>query len=107
MLINENECSEYLSKIKGYNDLSLEEQLQFKIPYMQTTLLINEMVNLERVDTDNNLIKLKEPSTKRKDRYSSLGYGIYVAKLLEANLKPKSRTNDWSSMPIFVNSINL
>lgn len=107
MLINENECSEYLSKIKGYNDLPLEEQLQFKIPYMQTTLLINEMVNLERVDTDNNLIKLKEPSTKRKDRYSSLGYGIYVAKLLEANLKPKSRTNDWSSMPIFVNSINL
>ena len=59
------------------------------MPYVQTTLLINEMINLEKVDTGNNLIKLKEPSTKRKDRYSSLGYLVYVTKQLELKLKPK------------------
>ena len=44
------------------------------------------MVALERVETSNSLIKLKEPSTRRKDRYSSIGYGVYVAKLLEKDL---------------------
>lgn len=93
LLINESEAKEYLSNIKGYSDLPQETQVNFQMPYIQTSLLINEMINLERVDTDNNLIKLKEPSSKRKDRYSSLGYGIYVAKILEANLKPKSKSN--------------
>ena len=93
LLMNENECKEYLSSIKGYCDLPPEEQVNFQLPYVQTTFLINEMINLEKVDTENNLIKLKEPSTKRKDRYSSLGYAVYIAKELEAKLRPKSQSN--------------
>lgn len=93
LLMNENECKEYLSSIKGYGDLPPEEQVNFQLPYVQTTFLINEMINLEKVDTENNLIKLKEPSTKRKDRYSSLGYAVYIAKELEAKLRPKSQSN--------------
>lgn len=95
LLVNENEVKEILTNIKGYNDLPPEEQVNFQLPYVQTTFLINEMINLEKVDTENNLIKLKEPSTKRKDRYSSLGYAIYIAKQLESNLKPviKSSVN--------------
>lgn len=103
LLINENECKEVLSKIKGYDELPKEEQLDFQMPYFQTSFLVNEMINLERVDTDNNLIKLKEPSTKRKDRYSSLGYGIYIAKLLESQLKPK-KTSDVDISKIFQNA---
>lgn len=98
LLVNENECKEYLANIKGYNDLNLEEQIQFQVPFVQTTLLVNEMVNLERVDTENNLIKLKEPSTKRKDRYSSLGYGIYISKLLESKLKPERSIGNISQL---------
>lgn len=98
LLINENECKEYLESIKGYKDLQLEDQTRFQLPFIQTSFLINEMVNLERTDTENNLIKLKEPSTKRKDRYSSLGYGVYVAKLLEANLKPEKPHQDISKL---------
>lgn len=102
LLINENECKEVLSNIKGYNDLPKEEQVGFQMPYIQTSLLINEMINLERVDTESNLIKLKEPSTKRKDRYSSLGYGVYVAKELESKLKPRKESNiDMSDLLIF------
>ena len=89
LLTTESESKEFLSKIKGHDDLPAEEQVYFQLPYIQTTLLINEMINLERVETESNYIKLKEPSTKRKDRYSSLGYAIYIAKELEAKLKPK------------------
>ena len=87
--VSEQEGKEYLGKLKGFKDLPVETQVEFEMPYIQTTLLINEMINLEKVDTGNNLIKLKEPSTKRKDRYSSLGYLVYVTKQLELKLKPK------------------
>lgn len=86
ILIDENECKEVLLKYKGYEKLPVEEQVKFIQPYLQTSLLVQEMVGLEKVDTNNNLIKLKEPSTKRKDRYSSVGYGVYVSKLLEKDL---------------------
>lgn len=86
-LINENECKDILMKFKGYSDLPVEDQSKMISPYLQTSLLIQEMVNLERVETGNMMIKLKEPSTKRKDRYSSLGYGVYVTKQLENKLK--------------------
>ena len=92
LLINENECKEILNSYKGYKDLPMEEQAKFQLPYIQTSLLINEMINLERVSKDGEPIKLKEPSTKRKDRYSSTGYAVYVAKQLELELKPKKET---------------
>ncbi|EPB8173047.1 terminase large subunit [Clostridium perfringens] len=93
-LINENECKDTLMQFKGYSDLSVEDQTKMIKPYLQTSLLIQEMVNLEKVETGNMMIKLKEPSTKRKDRYSSLGYGIYVAKQLESKLKKVDVTFD-------------
>lgn len=94
LLINENESKEYLANIKGYEELPVEEKLLFQAPFLQTSFLVNEMVNLEKVDTENNLIKLKEPSSKRKDRYSSLGYGVYIAKQLEMKLKPVNDDTD-------------
>ncbi|WP_252225044.1 MULTISPECIES: terminase family protein [unclassified Clostridium] len=98
LLVNENESKEILTEIKGYKDLPIEEQITFQMPFIQTTFLINEMINLERVDTGNDLIKLKEPSTKRKDRYSSLGYGVYIAKQLEFQLRPKKSNKDVSQL---------
>lgn len=93
LLVNENESKEYLHNLKGYSELPLEVQADFQMPYIQTSFLINEMINLERVDTDNNLIKLKEPSTKRKDRYSSLGYAVWVSKQLEKKLRPMRQSS--------------
>lgn len=94
LLIDENECKEVLLKYKGYEKLPVEEQVKFIQPYLQISLLAQEMVGLEKVDTNNNLIKLKEPSTKRKDRYSSIGYGVYVAKLLEKELNIETHYNE-------------
>ena len=99
LLVNEMEAKKYLEEIDEYNKLELEFQSKMNMPYIQTSLLINEMINLERVDNgDTNLIKLKEPSTKRKDRYSSLGYGVYISKILEAKLKPKKEGLDVKSL---------
>lgn len=100
--VNENEGKEYLKTFKDYNDMTPEQQIEYQSPYFQTTLLINEMISLEQIDNKNGTIKLKEPSSMRKDRYSSLGYGIYVSKLLEKkNFKPKNKDEDISSYILF------
>lgn len=82
LLISEYDVPEMFSKIKGFNSLSPGEQLDLKMPYLNTTLLINELINLE-YESRNNAIRIKEKSNMRKDRYSSLSYNLYLARLLE------------------------
>lgn len=83
LLIPEVEAKETLSNYKGYDALPPETKSKLIHPFLQTSSLINEMVNLEGERTDSGFIKLKEPHSKRKDRYSSSSYGNYVANLLE------------------------
>ncbi|MGJ3548596.1 terminase large subunit domain-containing protein, partial [Bacillus subtilis] len=52
--------------------------------------LINEMINLEAEYSDNGQVKLKEPKSKRKDRYSSVAYGNYIATVLERQLNKQT-----------------
>ena len=90
LLISENNIEDELSNIiKGYNKLSIPQQVREKIPYLQTTFLIEELINLEH-DIVNGLVKVKEKSGMRKDRYSSLEYNYYVAQELARRLKPKN-----------------
>ena len=63
-----------------------------KMPYVQTTLLINELINLTH-DTSNGLIKVKERTGMRKDRYSSLQYGYALLQELAKGLRPKTDCN--------------
>ncbi|MEK4907346.1 terminase large subunit domain-containing protein [Niallia sp. FSL M8-0099] len=87
MPVNEMEGKESLKKLKGFEALPEEVKAKFVSSYSQITLLINEMINLEAEFNDSNgQVKLKEPNSKRKDRYSSVSYGNYVATLLERKL---------------------
>jgi hypothetical protein len=76
------EAKDSLSDKKHYQNASIEDKVSMEIPYLQTTLLVNELVNLEH-DIVGGYVKIKEKSGKRKDRYSSLGYANYLAKILE------------------------
>lgn len=81
-----------LGKIKGYNGLTVEEQLKLQMPYINTTLLISELINLQ-YETTASGIKVSTRANRRKDRFSSLSYSVYVANQLELQLnKKKSRS---------------
>lgn len=82
LLISEFEADNVLTEMKGYDKLDATDMLTLKLPYIHTSLLINELVNLE-YETRNNAVRVKEKPNMRKDRYSSLSYNIYVAKALE------------------------
>jgi hypothetical protein len=82
LLISEMEAKDSLSDKKHYQNASIEDRVSMELAYVQTTLLVNELVNLEH-DIVGGYVKIKEKSGKRKDRYSSLGFANYLAKILE------------------------
>ena len=93
LLASDNNIEEKLSKIRGYSKLSDMQKAKLKLPYIQTTFLIDELINLSH-DTSNGVIKVKERAGMRKDRYSSLQYGWYVVQELSKKLKPKRQQSD-------------
>ncbi len=89
LLVSEFEADEILGdKIKGFNKMQPFEQMQYKMPYIQTTLLIYELTKLEHEIKGTN-IKITEKSGMRKDRYSSLAYNYYVQCQLEREILQK------------------
>ncbi|WP_410988604.1 terminase large subunit domain-containing protein [Bacillus cereus] len=93
LLINDIEAKEDLIESKGYLKKSEEEKVYLLKPYVQATALTNELVNLiYRVVSGN--IKIEEVGTTTKDRYSSIGYGNYVATLLEQDILRTNLQND-------------
>ena len=79
--------------VKGFSNLDISEKLAVQMPYIHTTLLINELVNLQHEDTSGK-IKVFEKSGMRKDRYSSLSYNFYVATQLEAKMNRRNEAGD-------------
>lgn len=106
LLVSKNDIREYFANESWFNKLSVEDQTALLNPYLQTILLENEMVLLERVD-HNKFVKLKEQSGKRKDRYSSLSYGNYFISLLEKELQGKKEEVDLSIMPTHVSNLQI
>lgn len=85
LLIDEISARDYLIEKKDFNNLSPEEKRRMITPFIQTTSLVNEMVNLE-YKMQGGYVKVFETGSNRKDRYSSLAYGNYYARILENEL---------------------
>lgn len=100
LLMNEYDADEQLKEISGYGALSTAEQLQVKMPYIHTTLLIDELTKLQHEESGGK-IKIFEKAGMRKDRYSSLSYNYYVALQLENKLTKRANHN-YSSHQMFV-----
>ena len=92
LLLTEYDGEAAMKELKGFDSLSPELKEQFKYPYYNTSLLINELVKLQ-YEENNGRVKLYERSNMRKDRYSSLAYNYYVAKEIENKLNKKSSIN--------------
>ena len=92
LLVNEYDAEEYLGELKGYSSLNPPERIKFQLPYIHTTLLIDELVKLQHEEAGGK-VKIYERSGMRKDRYSSLSYNYYVATQLENKLSKRYSVN--------------
>lgn len=104
LLTNEFESEELLKDLRGYNSLSASEKVSLQMPYIHTTLLINELINLE-YETKGTNLKVYEKSGMRKDRVSSVGYNYWVQCQLERKLTNKLE-EDYSSAPRCASAIS-
>jgi len=87
LLVSATESKDYLETKKEYTNASIKEKAILERCYIQTDLMINEMINLSyEIRESTKLIKLIEPRNSTKDRYISLAYGNYFIKLLERDL---------------------
>ena len=100
LLVSEFDAEEILKDYRGYGTLSTEEKVALQLPYIHTTLLINELINLQS-ETKGINIKVKEKSGMRKDRFSSLEYNWWVCTQLEQQYNKKI------AQPIFNQTIFL
>lgn len=99
LLIQSNEAEDLMDKKKQYATASVEEKVMFDMPFVQTDVLINEMVNLSYETKDSSqTIKLIEPKNARKDRYTSLAYGNYFIQMLERDLQEEEETVNWDNI---------
>lgn len=93
LLTTEYDGEKSLSAIKGFDNMRLADKMELTLPYVNTTLLINELINLQ-YESNNGLIKVSEKSGMRKDRYSSLSYNYWVACQLEKDIRKKTSSSD-------------
>ena len=87
LLKNQMEAEDF---IEGYATMSPQEQANKLLPYIQTSLMQNEIICLE-YEIKQSYIRVYETGKNRKDRYSSLSYGNYFIRLQEKKLKKKKK----------------
>lgn len=88
-------------------EFSPEERVLYERPYLETMLLITEMMNLEYEKAENTgLIKLREKATGTKDRYTSVSYGAFFADQLGRDMLGDDGM-DFESAPMCVTSVEL
>lgn len=96
LLCTEYDAEEILGDIKGFSSLSSAEKLQIQMPYINTTLLVDELTKLQHEESGGK-VKIFEKSGMRKDRYSSLSYNYYVAIQLENKMSKRQSANSSAS----------
>ncbi|QSF43528.1 terminase large subunit domain-containing protein [Paenibacillus tianjinensis] len=95
LLVNDAEGKEYLIDKQDLMNKNPYEHAMLLRPYVQTTALVNELINLES-EVRNGFIKVFEKGRSTKDRYSSIGYANYIARILEQeNLQKKEDSVDY------------
>lgn len=85
LLITEYDAESAFAEIKGYSSLTQSEKIRLQMPYVHTTLLIDELVKLQHEESGGR-VRIFERAGMRKDRYSSLSYNYYVATQIEGKI---------------------
>lgn len=100
LLATEYDGEASLALLKGFNNLSLSDRSVMLTPYVNTTLLIGELINLKHDSSSGNM-KLSEKSGARKDRYSSLSYNYWVSIQIENEMRKSVSRSSGAAGDIF------
>ena len=95
-LIDEATAKAKLLDTKVGQQMDPDQRNEYLMPYVQTTLLRDQMANLAE-ETEGLNIKLKQVSRGiKKDKFSAFLYGMYYIKLQEGKKKKKFNASDFA-----------
>ena len=97
LLKSDIDIEEDLKKIRGYKKFTPKEQALLKMPYVQTTLLVNELINLEH-EIKNNNVRIFERTGMRKDRYSSVMMNYKICQDISVHNRPQQQKRNLASI---------
>lgn len=100
LLCTEYDAEDILESVKGYSSLSPAEKIRLQMPYINTTLLVDELTKLQYEESGGK-VRIYEKAGMRKDRYSSLSYNYYVAIQLENKINKRQNARS-SATDMFV-----
>ena len=102
--------TEKLKLIKNLEEIntnfSKNEEIESELACVNTRLLIDEVANLKLKKTQNSMTVEQVVKKVDKDRYSALAYALYYISLFLERVAEEEDTTDWSSVPMFVSSVN-
>lgn len=98
----ERASEEILPKIKEYTSApDANTQLFYETPFLETQALFSETTSLVyEKKPDTGVIVIREQGNNRKDRYTSVSYGSYMASLLERDLINQNEEYEYD---VFIN----
>lgn len=95
-LIDEIEYEKELDAKKSFT-MDSDEKMRAKIPFVQQSLLINELINLTPTWDNNGKVKMTENRSATKDRAVAFGMGILLARKLATKYAIESNTQDFNT----------
>lgn len=69
------------SRAKKFKDMSDDDKVNWIVPFTQTSLLRDQMVNLEQKNDGINIILDRTNKNIKKDKVSAMGYGLWYIKV--------------------------
>lgn len=86
------------SRAKKFKDLTEDERANWIVPFTQTSLLKDQMVNLEEKHEGVNIILDKSNKNIKKDKVSAMGYGLWYIKVEVDDVAMRRRTMSLDQM---------
>ena len=103
LLIDEREASTKLMSTKVGQNMTPEQRAEYLMPFVQTSILKDQMLNLIESNEGVNIILKQNNNSIKKDKFSAFEYGLYYAKLDEER-KRKRKSHSIADMMFFGHS---
>lgn len=86
------------SRAKKFKDMTEDEKANWIVPFTQTSLLKDQMINLEEKHEGVNIILNRTNKNIRKDKVSAMGYGLWYIKVEIDDVAMRRQTMTWDQM---------
>lgn len=86
------------SRAKKFRDMTEDERANWIVPFTQTSLLKDQMVNLEEKHEGVNIILDRTNKNIKKDKVSAMGYGLWYIKVEIDDVAMRRQTMTWDQM---------